>query len=376
MSFAAPLWLAALALVPLALAARCVARRRRSRYAVRFPAFATLHARRASRRSGGGTRPAVLALAALAALVVALARPHVNYRVPVGPGVGDARQRRVRLDGLDRRAADAGCGAAERAANTFIDELPSTVRVGAIAFSSRGQRRLRRRQADHAAARDVIDGQQANGGTATGNALALALQMLDGASAEHPPAAIVLLSDGAANEGIPVLTVAREAARERIPIDTVALGTPDGTLADPEAPGLPVAVPPDPQLMAQIAQLSGGRSFDAQTADELSSIYTNLGLRLGTVRAQARDHRRVRDRRARPPAARRCSPRRAGRSGCPSRAGRWSEPARRRLRARRRVQLGRVWQQDEQAADVSSWLKVIRAFIGPCSNISGTSTTR
>jgi Ca-activated chloride channel family protein len=35
--------------------------------------------------------------------------------------------------------------------------------------------------------------------------------------------------------------------------------------------------------MQQIAQLSGGRSFNAQTADELSSIYKQLGRRLGSV---------------------------------------------------------------------------------------------
>ncbi len=47
-------------------------------------------------------------------------------------------------------------------------------------------------------------------------------------------------------------------------------------------------VPPDPQLMAQIARTSGGRSFDAQTTDHLSSIYQTLGRKLSTV-ARSRD---------------------------------------------------------------------------------------
>ncbi len=64
---------------------------------------------------------------------------------------------------------------------------------------------------DHSAARQVIDGQTANGATDTGDALALALQLLHGADRAHPPAAIVLLSDGAANTGQDVLTVARQA---------------------------------------------------------------------------------------------------------------------------------------------------------------------
>ena len=54
-------------------------------------------------------------------------------------------------------------------------------------------------------------------------------------------------------------------------------------LPNPDPFGPPVAVPPDPQLMQQIAQLSGGRTFNAQTADELSSIYKQLGQKLGTV---------------------------------------------------------------------------------------------
>ena len=93
----------------------------------------------------------------------------------------------------------------------------------------------------------------------------------------------MLLSDGAANAGSTCGTVARQARKDRIPIYTVALGTPDGTLPNPDPFGPPLPVPPDPQLMQQIASLSGGRSFNAQSADELSSIYKRLGRQLGTV---------------------------------------------------------------------------------------------
>ncbi|HJS96930.1 MAG TPA: VWA domain-containing protein, partial [Solirubrobacteraceae bacterium] len=172
--------------------------------------------------------------------------------------------------------------AAERAADTFIDRLPSRVLVGAIAFSDSPDA-VQAPQEDHSAARAVIDGQNANGATATGDALELALQLLKGSNPKHPPSAIVLLSDGSANAGVDVSTVAREAARDKIPIDTVALGTPNGTLPSqvPFAP--PVAVPPDPELMQQIAELSGGRSFNAQSADQLSSIYKGLADQLGSV---------------------------------------------------------------------------------------------
>ena len=97
----------------------------------------------------------------------------------------------------------------------------------------------------------------------------------------------MLLSDGAANTGISPVTVAVQARREHIPIYTVALGTPGGVINEGLFFGLQ-PVPPDPQLMAQIARASGGRSFDAQTTDHLNSIYQALGRKLSTV-ARSRD---------------------------------------------------------------------------------------
>jgi len=283
MSFGAPVWLASLALVPIAIAASVVARRRATRYAVRFPAVSTV--RLAAGRGSSWRRqvPAALALAALAALALALARPHVSYGAAVNAAsvmlVTDHSGSMASTDVQPTRLI-----AAERAANTFIGELPSAARVGAIAFSTTPDA-VQAPVTDHSAARTIIDGQVAGGSTATGNALSLALQLLHGGDAQHPPSAIVLLSDGAANAGENVLTVARQARQDRIPIYTVALGTPNGTVQlDPFSP--PVLVPPDPQLMRQIADLSGGRAFNAQSADELSSIYERLGRGLGTVTRQ------------------------------------------------------------------------------------------
>jgi Ca-activated chloride channel homolog len=281
MSFATPLWLGSLALIPIAIVASIAARRRARRYAVRFPAVSTLQLAAGAGTSWRRRLPPALALAALAALALALARPHVSYSAPINQAsimlVTDHSGSMAATDVEPTRLA-----AAERAADTFIDRLPANVLVGAIAFSDSPDA-VQAPQADHAAAQAVIDGQNANGATATGDALKLALQLLHGADAKHPPSAIVLLSDGAANAGINVSTVAQEAARDKIPIDTVALGTPDGTLPSQIPFGPPVAVPPDPELMQQIAELSGGRSFNAQTADQLSSIYKQLADRLGSV---------------------------------------------------------------------------------------------
>jgi Ca-activated chloride channel family protein len=281
MTFSAHVWLAALALVPAAIAASIWARRRARRYAVRFPAVSTLQLAAGAGSDWRRRLPAALALGAIAALALALARPHVSYSAAVDEAsvvlVSDESGSMSATDVAPTRLA-----AAERAANTFIDQLPAKVRVGAVAFSN-APNSVQTPVADHTAARSVIDSQSAGGATDTGDSLGLALQLLHGGKRTHPPSAIVLLSDGAANQGQDPSAVARQAAHDKIPIYTVALGTPSGTLPNPDPFGAPVSVPPDPQLMAQIAALSGGRSFNAQSADELSSIYKGLGQRLGTV---------------------------------------------------------------------------------------------
>jgi len=282
MSFSSPVWLAALALVPVVLALSWLARRRATRYAIRFPAVETL--RQAAGVPGSRWRsrvPAALALLALASLALALARPHVRHSVPVNEAslmlVTDVSGSMAATDVNPTRL-----DAAEQAANHFIDKLPGRVRVGAITFSSSAEA-VQGPVSDHQAAREIIDGANPSGATATGDAIDLALQLLHGASSKHPPSAIVLLSDGAANTGADPVGAARQAGKDRIPIYTVALGTSGGTLPNPDPFGPPVSVPPDPQLMTQIAHASNGRAFNAQTADELSSIYGHLGSQLASV---------------------------------------------------------------------------------------------
>jgi Ca-activated chloride channel family protein len=282
MSFASPLWLLSLALVPIALAAYIAARRRARRFAVRFTAVPALALAAGSGLSWRRHIPAALALATLAALGLALARPHATVAQSVNTGsimlVTDHSGSMAATDVSPTRLA-----AAEHSADNFINHLPSTVRVGAVAFGSSPDA-VQAPVANHSAARAIIDGQVANGSTATGDALSLGLQLLNGSNPKHAPAAMVLLSDGAANAGQNSVTVAQTARRDHIPIYTVALGTANGTLTDPSDPfGPPIPVPPDPQLMAQIAAASGGRAFNAQSAGELDSIYKSLGTRLGSV---------------------------------------------------------------------------------------------
>jgi len=281
MSFAAPLWLLTLALIPAAIAAYVWARRRRRRYAIRFPAVATVREVVATTSSWERHVPTALAIAAMAVLGVALARPRVTTRIPTG----EANMMLVTDHSGSMAAQDVSpdrLSAAVAAANTFIDQLPKSVRVGAIGFGTSPDS-VQGPSANHAEARSLENSLSANGGTDTGDALQLALQLLQGANAKHPPSAIVLLSDGAANAGPDPVSISQEAKKDRIPIYTVALGTAGGVLPSPDPLAPPQPVPPDPELMQEIARLSGGRAFNARSAGELSSIYKKLGSQLSSV---------------------------------------------------------------------------------------------
>ncbi|MGH2949941.1 MAG: VWA domain-containing protein, partial [Solirubrobacteraceae bacterium] len=92
----------------------------------------------------------------------------------------------------------------------------------------------------------------------------------------RPPAAVVLLSDGAATHGRDPLPVAAEARAMGVPVYTVALGTPEGTLPDGER------VPPDVEALRAIAERSGGEAFAAEEAGALSAVYERLGSQVAT----------------------------------------------------------------------------------------------
>jgi Ca-activated chloride channel family protein len=277
-SFASPLFLAALVLVPLALGAQRLARRRTRRYAVRFPGVATLAPLLPRVPSWRRQAPLALFLAALTAFALALARPHATVAVPREQAsivlVTDVSRSMLAEDVEPSRLE-----AARDAAQRFLDEVPDEARVGAVAFSTEPHT-VQAPTDDHSEIAALIDGLAADGGTATGDALEAALKLVDGPADKRPPAAIVLLSDGETTTGRDPVEVAREARRLKIPIHTFALGTRDGVIQSPDGSLIPV--PPDPETMRQIAELSGGRSFAVEDAEDLAGLYRELGSRVAT----------------------------------------------------------------------------------------------
>lgn len=278
MSFGSPLGLLALLAVPLILLAANASRARARRTAIRFPAAASL-ARAGAGPDWGRHGAMALALLSVCALAFALAKPQHTVRVPV-------EQASIVLvtDHSGSMAADdvspTRLGAAQRAAQTFIDQLPGEVKVGAVGFSASPDM-VQAPSTNHDASRALIDSQEADGGTATGDALLSALNLL-ATTPRHPPAAVVLLSDGATTAGSDPIAAAQRAKELRVPVYTVALGSPGATVPNPDPFGAPLSAAPDPATLREISRVTGGRAFAVDDADRLKSIYEQLGSQLGT----------------------------------------------------------------------------------------------
>jgi Ca-activated chloride channel family protein len=222
--------------------------------------------------------PAAVAALALVALALALARPHATVAVPVERAsvvlVTDASRSMLATD-VEPSRMDAARGAAE----AFLDGVPDELRVGAVGFSTT-PRSIVEPSHDRERVRAHLASLHADGSTATGDALAEALRLLDSEGRRRPPAAVVLLSDGKTTTGRDPVEVARQAEAAGVPINTVALGTSGGTIPDRAGGTLPV--PPDPETMVEIADTSGGESFDVEDADQLDAVYERLGSQIGT----------------------------------------------------------------------------------------------
>jgi len=289
MSFGSPLFLIALVLIPVAVARYVVGERRRRAAAREFASDAMLASVAPRQPRWRRHAPLVLYGLALAVLVIAAAKPRTTTAVPVDRAtimlLNDVSGSMQATDVRPNRLV-----AAREAARAFVDKVPHTVRVGIVAFNQNA-RTLQPPTTDHAALNAALDELRASGTTATGDALDAALTTLQrqpGVLGKRPPSAIVLLTDGTSKRGQDPIQVAQQAARLKIPIYTVALGTPEGTIRirKPGGGTSVASVPPDPQSLAQIAHASRGRAFTAEDSGQLSTVYKHLGHQLGTKKAK------------------------------------------------------------------------------------------
>ena len=272
MTFATPIALAALVLVPALLVAYLVVQRRRVKYAVRFTNLA------AARRRGGP-------LASLAAARPAAADPRGALRsdrrdrtAPVGArraaqaGHGHPDDRPVGLDARHRRVAEPhgggearprppsseGCRAASRSGSsrsptrrTSTCRRPPTTKRRCNALNSHpGRERHGARRRD-LAVRERRAREHQRQGRAEGDARS--------SSSSSPTARARPATCSRSRRPT-------RPRRRRCPVYTVALGTQNGTITinGPNGDTRTYNVPPDPTTLRAVAQTTGGKFFEAR----------------------------------------------------------------------------------------------------------------
>jgi Ca-activated chloride channel family protein len=293
-----------LVLVPVALAAYLFAQRRRSRYTVRFTNLDLL-ANVVSAKPGWRRHvPPAFYLLALAALLVSLARPQALALVPKEQAtivlVMDVSGSMNATDVRPTRLVSS-----QRAATTFIEQLPEKFRVGIVSFASTAQT-LTRPTTDRAAAYEAIASLHAEGATAMGDGIERALDVKrtpgsssggtapaapdppdDQVSGREPPVVVLLLSDGANTQGrTQPMEAATDAKQLGVPVFTIALGTDQGMVDVPDETGTMrrIPVPPDELTLQRIAETTGARFFAAPTSRELKDVYRELGSKIGFIK--------------------------------------------------------------------------------------------
>ncbi len=285
--------------------------RRRRALALRY---ASLSIVKEAMGKGPGLRrhiPPALFLLALAAMLLAAARPFAVVTLP-----SDQETIILAMDvSGSMRATDVKPNrlvASQVAAKAFLEELPRKVRVGIVAFAGTAQvvQPPTLSREDLVAAIDKFQMQRA---TAIGSAIVIALAELfpdqgidldtvarasgrpramaidaapkkpqkeftPVAPGSYSSAAIILLTDGQRTTGVDTLEAAKMAADRGVRIYTVGIGTVDGETIGFE--GWSMRVRLDEETLKKVALQTQGEYFYAGTAENLKAVYEKLGSRL------------------------------------------------------------------------------------------------
>ena len=296
MSFESPLALAALVVIPAVVAAYVSSVRRRSRRAATLATQGLVTTSSSARLGRRRHLPFAVFALALTALVIALARPQTDLTTPRREGTVI-----LAFDVSNSMAADdlepSRVEAAKTAARAFVEQQPSSIRIGVVAFGDAAVLV----QPPTNTPEDVlaaIDRLSVEGGTSLGQGLFAALTAIAGKPLSIDEAAlqndlgaidigyfgsstIVLLSDGENNGEPDPLVVAQIASVAGVHIHAIGIGTPQGTVVD--IGGFNVATALDAELLSQVAEVSDGRYYEAENAAQLSEIYKNIDLDFKSV---------------------------------------------------------------------------------------------
>jgi Ca-activated chloride channel family protein len=192
----------------------------------------------------------------------------------------------------------------QRAAASFVEQLPEKFRVGIVSFASTAQT-LTRPTTDRPAVYEAIESLHAEGATAMGDGIERALDVKrppappsSGNARPAPtpetqqggddaPLVVLLLSDGANTQGrAQPMEAAADAKDLGVPVFTIALGTDRGMVDVPDETGnlRRIPVPPDKLTLQRIAETTGARFFAAPSSRDLKGVYRELGSKIGFVK--------------------------------------------------------------------------------------------
>jgi Ca-activated chloride channel homolog len=239
--------------------------------------------------------PFALFLSALAVLSVGMARPVSIVRVPVVQTTVilamDVSRSMCSVDIPPNRLE-----AAKTAARSFIQQQPSGLQIGIVAFAGFAEV-VQPPTTDKSSLENAIKGLTTGRRTAIGSAIQRSVEAIDEVNNGGPggenslpntgqggyaPDIIVLLTDGASNTGPFPLHAAFEAAERGIRVYTIGFGTEQGgdmiCFGEPffGGGGGGFYLEIDEPTLIQIAEMTGGEYFQATSAHELENVFREL----------------------------------------------------------------------------------------------------
>lgn len=287
LAFDAPDRLLILLVIPLLVAAYVFASLRKNRRGMRFTNTSMLDVVVPKQSQWRRHVAVALSLLSLITLTAAFAKPKTTVDVP--------RERATVVLVLDAslsmQATDVRptrLDAAKAAAVEFVRDLPERYNVAVVSMAGNASILVPPTQARHTV-ENAINSITLQESTAIGEGIVTAMRALAQApkDPDNPgsvaPGAIVLLSDGSNTTGRSPQQAAAEAGQAKVPIYTIAYGTENGYV---DLEGRREPVPVDHQQMAELAQISGGQKFSADSAAELRAVYDNIGSEVGYEKAE------------------------------------------------------------------------------------------
>lgn len=230
----------------------------------------------------------LLALLSLAALIVAWAIPkdYVNQprdRATVVVSIDVSWSMEAQDVEPDRLVA------AQDSAKAFVDSLPPRFNVALVSFAGTADLVVPP-TIDRGVIHRAIDSLVLAPSTAVGEGVYRSLDALKlvPPDPDDPddiaPAAVVLLSDGATNIGRSSSGAAERAREQEVPVYTIAFGTDNGFV---EQDGQRQRVAVDHWELSEIARLSGGKKYAAESAGQLNEVYDAIRQSVGMERVPA-----------------------------------------------------------------------------------------